>query len=224
MSFVFQEMIPLDPGVIPNWQQKPVPAWSVNPFHAGPRRVGVGLLPPQAAAGLGATIRQRGIPLHFAEAGLGCGGRCGGGAGAAPEEEGEDKYTTTTWGHVAGGAAVALVVGLLIGFAAGKKSPKAKYSRNRGRIFRVNRSSPRSSKALAKSARARLPSSAFVYPEERSWPINDRYHAIKALQYAKWPQHRARRADVIRAVERRWGNDPVVQDKLHEYFPRARAA
>jgi hypothetical protein len=211
-------MIPLDPGVIPNWQQKPVPAWSVNPFHAGPRRVGVGALPPQAAAGLG-----NGIPLRFAEAGLGgCGGRCGG-QGAAPVEEGEDKYTTTTWGHVAAGAAAALVVGLLIGFAAGKKSPKARYSRNSRRIFRVNRSSPRSSKALPTSARARLPGSAFVYPEERTWPINDRYHAIKALQYAKWPQHRARRAEVIRAVDRKWGHDPVVQAKLHEYFPRAHA-
>lgn len=148
MSFVFQEFIPLSPGVLPGWQQSPVPSWSVNPFHAGPRRVGVGALPPQAAAGLGATIRQPGIPLHFAEAGIGalppqaaagCGGRCDGQGAADPDDEGEDKYTTTTWGHVAGAAAAALVVGLLIGFASGKRAPKSRYSRNRGRMWHAAR-------------------------------------------------------------------------------------
>ncbi len=194
MSYVFQDFIPLNPGVIPNWQQKPVPAWSVNPFHAGPARVGVGLFAQMEPAP----------------------------QGAAPPDEGEDKYTTTTWGHVAAGAAAALVVGLLIGFAAGKSSPKSRYGRNPKRIFRPNRGRSSSrGHALTKSSRARLPPSAFVYPEERTWPIQDRYHAVKALQYAKWPQHRARRQEVLEAVGRRWGNDPVVAAKMHEYFPRS---
>lgn len=71
---------------------------------------------------------------------------------------------------------------------------------------------------LSYSARKRLPSKDFVFPEERSFPIKDRAHARAALQAAGGarsgkPQSPARRAKIRRAVHRKF---PSLGGKLSE--------
>lgn len=62
----------------PGWQFAEVPGWGINPYRAGPLRVGVG------AAG--------------------------------------DQYNETTWGTVALGSAVALLFGVGLGVAYGRRA------------------------------------------------------------------------------------------------------
>ncbi len=145
--------------------------------------------------------------------GVGCGPGTGCGMGA------DDPYKQVGWGMVAAGAAAALIVGLLIGYAAsGKKTYSANKTRkrNKSRVWTKNGKV----RKLATARRERLPASAFVFPGRRAWPIHDRAHAIKALQYAKWPQHKARRSEVLSAVAAEWGGDPQVRQKFEEYFPK----
>lgn len=141
--------------------------------------------------------------------GVGCPGGCASGAT-------EDAYKQVGWGMVAAGAALALIAGLLIGYAAGGK----KYSANKPRRRSVWKRNGKVVK-MSTARRRRLPEGAFIYPERRAWPIHDRSHAIKALQYAKWPQHKSRRAEVLSAVAAEWGGDPVVREKFSEYYPRS---
>jgi hypothetical protein len=216
MSYFMHKYIPLHVGT-PGWQFAPVPSWGVNPANAGPRRVGIGATCASCGSAGCAGCGSAGC--------AGCGSAGCAGCGATEEE----KYKTVTWGHVAGAAAIGLIAGLLVGYAAGKSAQTKKtrrYSRNRSRIWKPNPSrkitrirGPRG--GLTTASRSRLPSSSFVDPEHRTWPINDRYHAIKALQYAKWPQHASRRVEVLDAVGRKWGHDPVVREKMREYFPRS---
>lgn len=153
-----------------------------------------------------------GNPMHAGprRVGVGCGPTgcgCGGcGVGA------DDPYKEVGWGMVAAAAAGSLLVGLLIGHAAGKRKFAANRRRARSRVWRKN------GKVVRMKSHA---ASSFVFPERRSWPINDREHAIKALQYAKWPQHKARRAEVLSAVAAEWGGDPTVREKFQQYFPRS---
>lgn len=197
MSYYMQKFIPLEAGT-PGWQFAPVPGWGVNPAAAGPPRIGVGC----------AT------------------GRCAGmGAETATTEA---SYKQATWGEVLLAGAGALIVGVLIGWVAHTASKPKRMAQNRRRkhsgVWKKNGSvtAIRGRRGgLTAASRSRMPASAFVFPEKRTWPIGDRYHAIKALQYAKWPQHKARRDAVVREVARRWGRDPEVRDKIRQYFPRA---
>jgi hypothetical protein len=58
---------------------------------------------------------------------------------------------------------------------------------------------------LTAEQRRRLPSSAFVYPRERRYPIHDVAHARNALARAGQPQTSGSYATVARAVGKRWG-------------------
>lgn len=145
--------------------------------------------------------------------GVGCAGGCGCGGGCGTTE---DAYKTVGWGHVAAAAALSLITGLLIGYAAGGK--KYTSNRRRGRRRTVWK---KNGKVVSLSGRDRLPDSSFVFPARRSFPIHDRAHAIKALQYAKWPQHERRRPEVLSAVAAEWGGDPAVREKFERYFPRS---
>jgi hypothetical protein len=78
----------------PGWQNAPVPGWGINPLRAGPMRVGIG--------GLGQSIPGEDDFLpHWAA------------LGADPEA----TYKETSWGVVAGGAALGIGLGLLFGYA-----------------------------------------------------------------------------------------------------------
>lgn len=146
--------------------------------------------------------------------GVGCASGCKG-AGAV-----EDPYKQVGWGYVAAAGAIALVAGVLLGYAAAHvKTMAPNKKRKRSKVWTAN---ARVSK-LSTARRAKLPSSAFIDPERRAWPIHDRPHAIKALQYAKWPQHRSRRPAVLSAVAAEWGHDPTVRAKFEQYFPRTAA-
>lgn len=152
---------------LPGWQLSPVPGWGNNPANAGPRRIAVGSetplpidLPPQAAAGLG-------IPPQAA-AGLGCPGV--GCAGRVGQAEG-DKYRQTSWGIVAAVAAGGLLVGLMIGYAAGKRA-KMRPNR-RGRAYSPNA-------RWSTRYKNRLPDSHFLYvaPGGRKERIDGRVYTV----------------------------------------------
>lgn len=57
---------------------------------------------------------------------------------------------------------------------------------------------------LSERARARLPASAFVFPDERRFPINDEFHGRLALIYVMSPSHAASREKVVKAVLSRY--------------------
>jgi hypothetical protein len=105
MSYYPMNYSMTDPGT-PFWWNAPVPSWGMNPMAAGSRRVGVGAL-----------------------------GRCGCAAVGQDPRVAEDtaaKYEHATWGHVAFAAAGGLVVGLVIGHFAGKRSKTAMRRNGRG--------------------------------------------------------------------------------------------
>lgn len=77
----------------PGWQQAPVPGWGMNPFRAGPSRVGVGATP--GSVRWNDAVLPRYTPVGAAEG---------------------STYTDLTWGHVAGGAAGGIVLGLAFGY------------------------------------------------------------------------------------------------------------
>lgn len=71
---------------------------------------------------------------------------------------------------------------------------------------------------LSYQARKKLSSGDFVFPKERSFPIEDRAHAKAALQAAGGarsgkPQSPARRAKIRRAVHRKY---PSLGGKLSD--------
>jgi hypothetical protein len=76
----------------PGWQNAPVPGWGINPLRAGPPRVGIGL-------GQSIPGEDDFLP-HWAA------------LGADPEA----AYHETSWGVVAGAAAIGIGVGLLFGY------------------------------------------------------------------------------------------------------------
>ena len=55
-------------------------------------------------------------------------------------------------------------------------------------------------KKLSKRARTHLPSRDFIFPRERKWPIPDPAHAMTALSWSDWPQHKS----VQRTVKSRY--------------------
>jgi hypothetical protein len=57
---------------------------------------------------------------------------------------------------------------------------------------------------LSERARARLPASAFVFPDERRFPIHDEFHGRLALIYVMSPSHAASREKVVKAVLSRY--------------------
>ena len=75
----------------PGWQNAPVPGWGINPLRAGPPRVGMGGGIPGED-----LVLPRYTPL-----------------GVDPE----DVYKETSWGVVAGAAALGIGVGILFGYA-----------------------------------------------------------------------------------------------------------
>ena len=105
----------VDPGT-PLWWNAPVPSWGSNPYAAGPSRVGIGN-PAETPV----------LAFPQASAGLGCPG-CGPGVGQDPTAA--QKYLTVGWGTVALAAAGSLLVGLLIGHYAGKRSKPKRMRRN----------------------------------------------------------------------------------------------
>jgi hypothetical protein len=92
----------------PGWQNAPVPGWGINPLRAGPMRVGIGL-------GQSIPGEDDFLP-HWAA------------LGADPEA----TYKETSWGVVAGAAALGIGLGLLFGYAWwGKKklTPNRRFPR-----------------------------------------------------------------------------------------------
>lgn len=75
----------------PGWQSAPVPGWGINPLRAGPMRVGLGG---------GIPGEDNFLPRWTA-------------LGADPE----DAYKETSWGVVAGAAALGIGLGILFGYA-----------------------------------------------------------------------------------------------------------
>lgn len=57
---------------------------------------------------------------------------------------------------------------------------------------------------MTRSEREKLPDSAFVFPDERTWPIHDKKHAKIALTWASWPQHKDVASKVKKAVYKKY--------------------
>ena len=66
---------------------------------------------------------------------------------------------------------------------------------------------------LTAEQRRKLPSSAFVYPRERKYPIHDPAHARNALARVAQPGTSGSSATVKRAVGKRWGGKIQVSGK-----------
>jgi hypothetical protein len=71
----------------------------------------------------------RRVGVGCAAGGCGCGGSCG---------ATEDAYKQVGWGYVAAGSALALIAGLLIGYAAGGKKYSPNRKRGRSRVWTKN--------------------------------------------------------------------------------------
>jgi hypothetical protein len=106
----------------PGWQTAPVPGWGINPLRAGPMRVGIGL-------GQSIPGEDDFLP-HWAA------------LGADPEA----AYKETSWGVVAGAAALGIGLGLLFGYGwwGGKK-----FTPNTSRAKHVPRSAAGIHKLIA---------------------------------------------------------------------------
>jgi hypothetical protein len=103
----------------PGWQTAPVPGWGINPLRAGPMRVGIGL-------GQSIPGEDDFLP-HWAA------------LGADPEA----AYKETSWGVVAGAAALGIGLGLLFGYGwwGGKRltpNKSRRRSRRKGGKMRRN--------------------------------------------------------------------------------------
>ena len=62
---------------------------------------------------------------------------------------------------------------------------------------------------LTARQRRRLPDSAFVFPDDRAYPIHDEAHGRNALARGKQHESGARLAKIIAAVKRRYPNIEV---------------
>jgi hypothetical protein len=69
---------------------------------------------------------------------------------------------------------------------------------------------------LTYKQRQKLPSSAFVFPEEEAYPIHDEAHARNALARAAQNETGARLAKIVRAVQRRYPNIEISGDLLRK--------
>jgi len=69
---------------------------------------------------------------------------------------------------------------------------------------------------LSYKQRQRLPSSAFVFPEEEKYPIQDEAHGRAALQRGSQFESGARLAKIVRAVQRRYPNIEISSDLLRK--------
>jgi hypothetical protein len=67
---------------------------------------------------------------------------------------------------------------------------------------------------LTYAQRKRLPSSSFVFPEERAYPLDTEARARNALARASQNETGARLARVVRAVQRRYPNIEISDDLL----------
>jgi len=118
----------------PGWQNAPVPGWGINPLRAGPPRVGIGL-------GQSIPGEDDFLP-HWAA------------LGADPEA----AYHETSWGVVAGAAALGIGVGLLFGYGwwGQKKLTPNKSRRRRLRSPRRERAPRRDSRIKEEKIQAYL--------------------------------------------------------------------
>lgn len=107
----------------PGWQFAPVPGWGVNPAAAGPRRVGVGLL------GFGQD------------------------EGARTVTDIEGRYSQTSYGMVAAVGAGALLLGVFLGYVAGKRAQK-KLTANAARKKATRKKASRKTKRVLYSSTA----------------------------------------------------------------------
>jgi hypothetical protein len=159
----------------PGWQFAPVPGWGVNPAAAGPRRVGVGLL------GFGQDT------------------------GARTVTDIEGRYSQTSYGMVAAVGAGALLLGVFLGYVAGKRAQKrttANYRRNASRKKKgTSRRKRRSSSKEEAELRRDYPEFYARFDLERrhkragTTPPGG-YELIAPPRRRKNPPARARRFDV----------------------------
>lgn len=103
MSYYMMDYSMTNPGT-PGWQFAPVPGWGANPQAAGPSRVGVG---------------------------CSCAGPVGQDTRVATDIEG--RYNQTSYGMVAAVGAGALLLGVFLGYVAGKRAQKKLTSNRRRR-------------------------------------------------------------------------------------------
>jgi len=108
MSFYKMNYSMTDPGT-PGWQFAPVPGWGMNPAAAGPRRVGVGC---NCATPMGQDDTRTATDI-------------------------EGRYKQTSYGMVAAAGAGALLVGVFLGYVAGKRAQR-KVTANRRRQLTRN--------------------------------------------------------------------------------------
>jgi len=108
----YYDVVPSDyheaPAGTPGWADAPVPGWGINPFRAGPVRVGVGQVGDYYRPG-SVPGNDLVLPRYSPLAGCGCGLPMG--AVAA------DQYKETSWGTVMLAGSAGIGLGILFGFA-----------------------------------------------------------------------------------------------------------
>jgi len=57
---------------------------------------------------------------------------------------------------------------------------------------------------LSDEQRSKLKDSDFVFPEDRTWPIQSEKQAKVALTWATWPQHKDVKSKVVAAVLKKY--------------------
>ena len=57
---------------------------------------------------------------------------------------------------------------------------------------------------LSQAEKDKLKDTDFVFPTERSWPIHDEKHAKTALVWATWPQYKAKKDLIVKAVLKKY--------------------
>ena len=70
--------------------------------------------------------------------------------------------------------------------------------------------------SLTYSQRKKLPTSSFVFPEERAYPLDTEARARNALARASQNESGARLAKIVRAVQRRYPNIDINPDLLRK--------
>jgi len=59
---------------------------------------------------------------------------------------------------------------------------------------------------MSAAKRRSLPARDFIFPENRTWPIQDEAHAMRALSFSTWPRNRDVACDVQERVKARYPN------------------
>lgn len=133
MSYYQMDYSMTNPGT-PGWQFAPVPGWGANPAAAGPARVG-----------------------------MGCPGGCRGGVGEEPRTatDIQGRYSQTSYGVVASVGAGALLLGVFLGYLAGKRAKKR--ATPNGRLRRNGRRGVTANARWSRKYKNQLPDSAFLY-------------------------------------------------------------